>query len=1174
MAAAQYYEQIQQAYIAYYGRPADPQGLVYWATQLDNAGGNLNAIINAFGTSAESEALYGSSAGAAQISAIYEQLFGRAPDSTGLNFYVNGLANGTFTLASIALNIYNGATGTDATALESKLAYADAFTSALQDSVAGQIAYTGNAAAANARAAVSGVVDGPSEAAAATPAALANTITNIGSGTVGSTYTLTSGVDAISLTGNNNVVNGILGNGSTGSATAVSTFTPLDSITAASGSTGNVLNIADTKGGTSIPTGVTVSGVQTVNWTSAGATALDNFSSFNGLTQLNVTEVGGASGITAAGTTNISLTDVASAGLASSITVNGGQNVAVAANGVSGAAAGTITVGTTTAATGTVTVTETVAATATGAVAGDIINVKGGTTVTVTANLSEAGGALNTVTGGSIGVTGTAATTTVTVNQTASVAAAPAVAATTGSAGATAVTAVPGVTGVAAAAAQAAAAAKAAVAGVADGAVTVTDAAYNTTNANTITSVSLSNYGINSSINDNALANLSLSGTAGTLAINNATSGTGTTPAANSSLNLTLNGLKVGVDNTGTALVGGNAITDTNNEIKTLNVTTAGADSTLTAFADTALTTLNVSGTNTLKLGAINASLTNLNVSGAAGFSDSNTGAGTGLAALGTALTINDTSSGKFTAALDATKQSFTGSTGQDVITIDGTTTTAFKSIAAGSATNNELILSGTGAYALTAAQAAKLTGFQTVGVTSGLTGTIDMSVLDATANALDIVGTTGITFNKVATGAAVAIDATTTGTIAVNYVDATGTADSTTVTIGAATNKAAISVNALTLADANGVGVGTVNLVSNDTAYTPVTNAGNTIGTLTDNGLSTLNVSGTGALTITNLTETTTQATSFTLNNTDSGVGGVTIGTFTDANLGGLTFTGTGNSSIGSLVDSAAVLNITNSGTGVVSIGTLTDSLTSLTLTGNVALGQGASTAAEATLGLQDSFTQGVTVSGATDNAHVTINLTGAGVTYTDNVTLGNGNNYVTDASTAGKVNITVGTGSNLIDVSGGVLSTTGTGTGYLATVNLGSHTLASGPDSISVNGVGAAAVAANTVVNGAVAGDIITVKDAAIATVAQVGTALQTSITAATSFAAALALADSSLTTAAGHQATAFQYGGNTYILENGSGAAASGTLAAGDTLVQITGLHTVSSTLNTGHGIVLAS
>ena len=128
MAASQYYEQIQQAYLAYYGRPADPAGQAYWAQQLDNANGNLSAIINAFGTSAESTALYGGSSAAAQVNAIYEQLFGRQADVTGLNFYVNGLENGQFTLASIALNVFNGAQGSDLAELQAKEAYADAFT--------------------------------------------------------------------------------------------------------------------------------------------------------------------------------------------------------------------------------------------------------------------------------------------------------------------------------------------------------------------------------------------------------------------------------------------------------------------------------------------------------------------------------------------------------------------------------------------------------------------------------------------------------------------------------------------------------------------------------------------------------------------------------------------------------------------------------------------------------------------------------------------------------------------------------------------------------------------------------------------------------------------------------------------------------------------------------------
>lgn len=46
---------IQQLYVAYYGRPADPNGLTYWATRLEDNGGDLGEVINAFATSTEFE---------------------------------------------------------------------------------------------------------------------------------------------------------------------------------------------------------------------------------------------------------------------------------------------------------------------------------------------------------------------------------------------------------------------------------------------------------------------------------------------------------------------------------------------------------------------------------------------------------------------------------------------------------------------------------------------------------------------------------------------------------------------------------------------------------------------------------------------------------------------------------------------------------------------------------------------------------------------------------------------------------------------------------------------------------------------------------------------------------------------------------------------------------------
>ena len=59
MAAADYLNTVQKIYIAFYQRPADPEGLAYWAGRLNAVNGNLAGIINAFATSDEAQSLYG-----------------------------------------------------------------------------------------------------------------------------------------------------------------------------------------------------------------------------------------------------------------------------------------------------------------------------------------------------------------------------------------------------------------------------------------------------------------------------------------------------------------------------------------------------------------------------------------------------------------------------------------------------------------------------------------------------------------------------------------------------------------------------------------------------------------------------------------------------------------------------------------------------------------------------------------------------------------------------------------------------------------------------------------------------------------------------------------------------------------------------------------------------------
>ena len=204
-----------------------------------------------------------------------------------------------------------------------------------------------------------------------------------------------------------------------------------------------------------------------------------------------------------------------------------------------------------------------------------------------------------------------------------------------------------------------------------------------------------------------------------------------------------------------------------------------------------------------------------------------------------------------------------------------------------------------------------------------------------------------------------------------------------------------------------------------------------------------------------------------------------------------------------------------------------------------------GQASTADLTKGLQDSSTAGVTVSGAADNAHVTINLSnGAIAGNTDSITLGNGNNLIQDLSTAGTVNVTVGTGSNLIYVDS---AAAGNAT-FAANITLGAHTATTGLDSIFVSAIGTN-TGANTIITGAVKGDLINFTDvAATGAVALVTTA---------PLSVALGVASAhALTTADG--LASFQFGGNTYLVED----VAAHTPAATSTVVELIGVHTFAT------------
>ena len=119
-------------YVAYYGRPGDPGGVTFWTEQLESAG-NFDAIIEEFGTSDEYNERFAGLTDEQLVDNIYRQLFGRSADAGGLDFYTGELQSGALTLASIALDIYNGRQNEDVLIVANKLTVAHAFTDHIAD---------------------------------------------------------------------------------------------------------------------------------------------------------------------------------------------------------------------------------------------------------------------------------------------------------------------------------------------------------------------------------------------------------------------------------------------------------------------------------------------------------------------------------------------------------------------------------------------------------------------------------------------------------------------------------------------------------------------------------------------------------------------------------------------------------------------------------------------------------------------------------------------------------------------------------------------------------------------------------------------------------------------------------------------------------------------------------
>lgn len=132
--------QLQEIYIGLLGRAADAEGLDYWAAEVDAGTITLAEVReNIVNDQPEYEALFAGKSRAQTVNQLYINLFGRAAEADGLNYWVNGEgANVPADLLVFALS--DGAAASDRLTLDNRVEVAQYYTDNAENFSAGAAA--------------------------------------------------------------------------------------------------------------------------------------------------------------------------------------------------------------------------------------------------------------------------------------------------------------------------------------------------------------------------------------------------------------------------------------------------------------------------------------------------------------------------------------------------------------------------------------------------------------------------------------------------------------------------------------------------------------------------------------------------------------------------------------------------------------------------------------------------------------------------------------------------------------------------------------------------------------------------------------------------------------------------------------------------------------------------
>ena len=128
----QYTETLQKLYVAYFNRPADPDGLKYWSYALQYQNIPLSDISNAFATSQEYQIAYAGLSNQQVVNQVYVNLFGRNAEAGGLQYWAALLDDKKISVANVVTIVGNAALNEDLIAYNAKTAAATSFTTGLE----------------------------------------------------------------------------------------------------------------------------------------------------------------------------------------------------------------------------------------------------------------------------------------------------------------------------------------------------------------------------------------------------------------------------------------------------------------------------------------------------------------------------------------------------------------------------------------------------------------------------------------------------------------------------------------------------------------------------------------------------------------------------------------------------------------------------------------------------------------------------------------------------------------------------------------------------------------------------------------------------------------------------------------------------------------------------------